>query len=86
MNNPTYYTRPRKLASVPEYTPIPQDVLDKGWRPMVHVEGWRASCRFAYIETAADGTHTICSSKGRYQTKNRLLYTKRYQPCTTNKA
>jgi len=74
-------TKIRKKANAEEYPPIPQDVLDRGWRAAVHVEGWPASYRFFHKKTV-DGVHTICSSKGEYETRNRLLYTKRYAPTT----
>ena len=69
----------RKLARVPEYTPIPQKVLDRGWNKAVHVENWPASYRFFYKGTH-NGVHRVFSSKGEYLTQERLLYTKRYTP------
>jgi hypothetical protein len=72
-------TKIRKKATAEEYPPIPQDVLDRGWRAAVHVEGWPASYRFHYRGTT-DGVHSIYSVKGEYQTRNRILYTKRYAP------
>lgn len=71
----------RKLASASEYAPIPQAVLNRGWKAAVHVEGWPASYRFFYKDTH-NGVHRIYSSKGEYFTQERLLYTKRYQPTT----
>lgn len=72
--------RPRKLARAPEYVPIPQAVLDAGWRNAVHVEFWPASYRFHYRGTDSTGLHTVASSRGEYRTRNALLYTKRHTP------
>lgn len=74
-------TKTRKKASAEEYPAIPQEVLDRGWRAAVHVETWPAPYRFFHKKTV-DGVHEICSSKGVYHTRNRLLYTKRYAPTT----
>ncbi len=63
-------------------TAIPQSILDQGWKPMVHVDGWAKGARFFYLGTK-DGVHTIRTGKPpqrTYQTTNRLLYTKRYDP------
>ena len=56
---------------------IPQDVLDRGYRKPVHVEGWNKACRFFYVSTE-NGVHTLRTQKKKvYQTSNRLYATKR---------
>lgn len=70
----------RKLASVPEYTRIPQEVLDKGWSKAVHVEGWPASFRFFHSRTNGVTHHLTTQAGANYVTTRPLLYTKRYEP------
>ena len=63
-------------------TPIPQATLDAGYACPVHVEGWNPATRFFHVNTV-DGEHTIRTGKQpikTYQTRNRLLYTRRNQP------
>ena len=80
MNQSKPTNKVRKLAAIPEYTAIPQAVLDKGWNKALHVEGWPAAYRFFYLETSG-ASHLITTQYGkRYTTTRYLLYTKRYQP------
>lgn len=63
-------------------TPIPQEVLDSGWNPKVHVEGWNPAFCFFYVKTE-NGEHTVRTSKKPfkfYTTRNRICYTKSYDP------
>lgn len=61
-------------------SPIPQSVLDTGYRGALHVENWNPATRFHHVKTVA-GRHTIRTSRGVvYTTANRLLYTRRNLP------
>lgn len=64
-------------------TPIPQEILDKGWTKKVHVEGWNRACCFFYVGTDQWGQHTVRTQVKpvkTYQTRNNLCYTKKYDP------
>lgn len=67
-------------------TRIPQEVLDAGYRSLVHVEGWGLGCCFHHVasEKLGDGSilHRLVTPKTRkqYSTTRNLIYTRKNSP------
>lgn len=70
-----------RKATPESFIPIPQEVLDKGYKKLVHVKGWKAGCQFMYEKTVNGVHHLITPKTGkRYTTTNTLMYTRRNEP------